>query len=144
MKLLSIIKNKLRYVWYRIQYDDEIHAIAYSTNRGKFYAYNTIIKNRKIYTVLYGRNFIRECLLNYMIHFKPNKDRIMQYYIKYIYSKNKLYTSDIVITLNILNKFTDLSEQEKDFLYATLSKEFGNFKSRAMLIYQATKFTEKI
>lgn len=113
----------IRKLYYKLRYWNVLSLVAKGTDIGQEESYRIIKEYRKIFEILYGKNFVYEVLLNYRVHYKNNKSKIFERYKKIIYTKQKLHKSDIAISVNIIHKFK-LSKNETQIIYDVFKRYF--------------------
>jgi hypothetical protein len=135
----------LKRIYYKFRYWNIISRVAKATDISQCESYRLIANYRKVFEHIYGRNFFKEVLLNYRIHYHDKKSKILNEYIKVIGYKEKLYKSDIVISLNLLNKYT-LDPPTEKAVYGVFTRYFGDhaklvLKSKAEQVLASGKQT---
>ncbi len=115
---------RIKRAYYKLRYYNILGKVAESTNHGQKEAYYLIKNHRKIFECIHGRDLVMEIILNYRIHYQKNKRKVMKLYTIVMKSKKKIYKSDIVMSLNLLNNFY-LTESEKILVYSVFSRYFG-------------------
>jgi len=87
------------------------------TNKSSVDSLNFIIKRRHQIINKFGKNLIKEMILNHRIYFKKEqKIRIINDYKKYIMTKNESHNSDLAIGYNIVNNVMIPQEVEKEII----------------------------
>ena len=87
------------------------------TNKSSVDSLNFIIKRRHQIINKFGKNLIKEMILNHRIYFKKEqKIRIINDYKKYIMTKNESHNSDLAIGYNIINNVMIPQEVEKEII----------------------------
>jgi hypothetical protein len=128
----------IKYWYYKIRYRKAISLIAKGTDIGQIESFTIIKKYRKVFEILYGRNFVHEVILNYMVHYKNNKVKVIDKYKNTISQKHKHHKSDIAISVNVLHKFK-LNNSEKKIVFDVISKYFNSNLPNALLQQKAEK-----
>lgn len=128
----------IKQLYFKIRYHNVISLIAKGTDIGQEESFKIIRQYRKIFEVLYGRNFVHEVLLNYMVHYKTNKSKVINKYNKVIATKTNHHKSDVAISINILNKFK-LNNSEKKIIFDVLKKYFDSDLPNVFLQREAEK-----
>jgi len=134
---------RIKRAYYRLRYYNILAKVAESTDKGQREAYCLIKNYQKVFEYIYGRDLFREIILNYRVHYHIDKKKVLKLYTMVMKSKKKIYKSDIVISLNLLNNFY-LSVSESILVYSVFSRYFGKdnniiLKLKAQEIMQGGK-----
>ena len=114
-------------------------------NLGKLF----IIKNKRLIINLYGKNLLREFIINYRSRYgTKNIDKLYRDFVKYVKLKNVKHKSDIAISYNILKNFNLTADQETviiEFVIDRLGDRISKpFKETSLLKFQKLFLINKI
>jgi hypothetical protein len=129
-------------IYYLIRYRNILDKVAKGTDHSREESYRIIKKYKKAFIYIYGKQLFREILLNYRIHYMNNKSKIINDYVSVIHSKEKLHKSDIVMSVNLINKYR-LSKHDSNFVYDVFRRYFGESFPNVLLKMKAEELASE-
>lgn len=138
---MKLLKRCIQ-LYYRFIYGnmDMLINITNEITKGEFHSQSYIVEKKIEIIQCYGKDILKLIILNHRAHFHHHRKKlVLKRHKKLIQNQEKIYLSNVGITISILRNF-NLTEKEKKPLYNYLRKYLKNEKyTDKMVLYECIK-----